>query len=214
MTDAEIDASSGELSAWMDKFPAFGKRGARKLPNTWRSLRRWQRLSPSLAETLGASGVVGDGVPSGGARPAYYGIVGDDRAPLICTPREAPAHEAVRSRASASWGLCRTSRSHPRCRGDGQTHKGPDVQRYIGARWASRTQTRSLLDGPERPRLEKRTVALRLSDLPPFLPKGDNRFDAATKSAPPIETLGPVNRHKWTDPALCSKSRNEDGGRS
>ena len=41
-------ASSGErlLSAWMDKFTAFGKRGARRLPNTWRSLQGWQRLSP------------------------------------------------------------------------------------------------------------------------------------------------------------------------
>ena len=64
VTDAEIDAamstwveaefvlgnpaSSGErlLSTWMDKFTAFGKRGARRLPNTWRSLQGWQRLSP------------------------------------------------------------------------------------------------------------------------------------------------------------------------
>ena len=49
----------------------------------------------SLAEALGASGMVGDCVPSGGARPTFCGIVGDDRP--LCTTRGAPAYEAVRS---------------------------------------------------------------------------------------------------------------------
>ena len=71
VTDAEIDAamytwmenelmqgnpaSSGErlLSAWMDKYPSFGRHGARKLPKTWRSLQGWQRLTWTLDETLG-----------------------------------------------------------------------------------------------------------------------------------------------------------------
>ena len=79
VTDAEIDAamsawmeaefmkgnpvSSREqlVSAWMDKFPSLGRHGARKLPNTWRSLQDWQRhFTWSLTEALGASGMVGD----------------------------------------------------------------------------------------------------------------------------------------------------------
>ena len=56
-------------------------------------------------------------------------------------------------------------------------------------------QTRPLLDGFERPRLKKPAVAGRLSDLLPFLPKGNHRFDAATCSAPAMEIVGPINGH-------------------
>ena len=115
---------------------------ARKLPNTWRSLRGWQRLSPCRTRKPWVrASVVGDRVPSGGARPACYSIAGDDGAPFICTPRGAPAHEAVRSRASASRGLAELLH-HPRCRGDGKAHEGADVQRHAGTRWASRAQAR------------------------------------------------------------------------
>ena len=64
VTDAEIDAAMSVwmeaefmkgnpagsreqlVSAWMDKFPSLGRHGARKLPNTWRSLQDWQLHSP------------------------------------------------------------------------------------------------------------------------------------------------------------------------
>ena len=183
VTDAEVDAamsawteaeftkgnpaSSGErlLCAWMDKFRAFGKHGARKLENTQRSLQGWQRLSP------------------GRSRKPWVQVVWSGMASqIICTTRRAPAREAARSRASASRGLAELL-DRPRGRRDGQTNKGPDVQRYTGARRASDAQTRSLLDGPERPRLEKPAVALHLSYLLPILPKGDNRFDAARRPA-------------------------------
>ena len=65
------------LSAWMDKHASFGRHGARTLPKTWRSLQGWHRLS------LGRSRkpwVLRDRVQTGGARPTFYGTVGDDGA--------------------------------------------------------------------------------------------------------------------------------------
>ena len=64
VTDAEIDAATSTrmenefmkgyptsskerlLSAWMGKYPSFGRHGARKLPEGWQRLQGWQRLSP------------------------------------------------------------------------------------------------------------------------------------------------------------------------
>ena len=88
----------------------------------------------SLAEALGASGVVGDRVSSNGTRPACHGTGGNDRATFIRTPRETPAHEAVRSCASTSRDLEKLL-DHSRCRRDRQAYKGADVQRHARARW-------------------------------------------------------------------------------
>ena len=142
----------------------------------------------SLAEALGASDLVGDCVSSGGARPAYYGIVGDDRAPLLWPLRKAPAYEAVRSGASTSRSLAELL-DHPRGRGNRQTNKGTNVQRYTGDRRTSGAQFRTLLDGTKRPRLKKPVVARRLSEFLPVLPDSENRFDVAPGTSQKTRTV-------------------------
>ena len=109
MTDAEIDAAMSTwiekfmkrnlanseerlLSAWMDKYPSFGRHGTRELPE---NLEKPPELAApntrTLQETLGACSVVRDRVQIGGAKPAFCGTVGDAGAPLLCTARRAPA---------------------------------------------------------------------------------------------------------------------------
>ena len=48
-------------------------------------------LTRTLEETLGACTVVRDRAQIGGAKPTFYGTVGDDGALLLCTARRAPA---------------------------------------------------------------------------------------------------------------------------
>ena len=45
-------------------------------------------LIQTLDEILGACSVVRDRVQIGGAKPAFYGTVGDDGAPFLCTVRK------------------------------------------------------------------------------------------------------------------------------
>ena len=69
-------ASSGERlpSAGMDKYPSFGRHGARKLPKTWRSLQGWQRLSPGRSRQPGVR-AVWSGIACRLARPAFHGLL-------------------------------------------------------------------------------------------------------------------------------------------
>ena len=69
--DEEIDHALVELSmpgsdGLMDRFPPFGRLGARKVPRAWRCLQGWSKFCPSRSRLAYPLGVVLDKLDNGG----------------------------------------------------------------------------------------------------------------------------------------------------
>ena len=228
VTDAEIDAamptwmenefmkgnpaSSGErlLSAWMDKYPSFGRHAARKMPKTWRSLQGWQRLSPCRSRKPWVR-AVWSGIACRLVEQGQHSI---SMGLLVMSGLLSYARPGtVRPGASTSRDLAEFL-SHPGSRRNSQTNEGTNGQRYTRAGRSLGSKTRPLLEGPQRPKVEKTVVALDLSDFLPIFLKAITDL-----TLPPIvpyqwRHFWPVDRCSRRLPDVGASQKNEDDGKS
>ena len=153
-TDAEIDAAMSTwmeaefykkevLRAWESGYSvlgwtsslAFGKHGARKLPNTWRSLQGWQRLSPCGSRKPWVRAVwsgiacrlTEQGQPAMGL-VVMTGLLSYARPEKLLRMRQCDLVPPLRVDLAKLL-------DHSRCRRDRQAYKGADVERHTRARW-------------------------------------------------------------------------------
>ena len=151
-------ASSGER--------LLGRHGAHKLPKTWRSLEGWQRLSPGRSRKPWVR-AVWSGIASRLVEQGQHSV-----GLLVMTGLLSYARPGELLRMMPPLrGAFAEFLSHPGSRRNRQTNEGTNVQRYTRAGRSLGSKTGPLLDGPQRPRLEKPVVALHLSDFVPIFQK-------------------------------------------
>ena len=176
-------ASSGErlLSVWMDKYPSFGRHGARKLPKTWRSFQGWQYVSPGRSRKLLV-------------RAVWSGIA--------CRLVEQGQHSMGRLVMTGLLSCARPGdplrmRNRQTTFNDTPELDGPLARKLVSFGRPSETKDRKNLCGPS---------PIRFSAA---FPESDDRLDVATNSTQPMETFWPVNRHhrRLLDVAASQKAR-------